>query len=463
MVAKSLVLSAVKIYDLFIIPDPMLPEASAMKATQHSIRFGLYASLAALAVFVIGGALAPLESAAVLQGTIMPSDYKKTVQHLEGGVIGAILVKDGDRVAAGQPLIRLSNVGASASQGVASTQLFTAKVTQARLQALQNGQPDLVIDPALQQQAAANPQLQDILRSQQQLFTANRDAQSDKLAMYTQQIAQLREENTGFSARLKSTRAQLALNEEALATEHTLLDKGYSTRPRVLTLQSENEDLKAKVDEMAASIGKNEKNIMEITAAMSNQKNEFQSKTADDLRAASESGAELGDKVAATSDVLARTVITAPIAGVVNGLKYHTVGGVIEPGSAIMDIVPQDNLLLVDAQVQPRNISRIHIGQEAQVRFLTYRSRVTPMVKGKVVQLSADRLMPPAGASAAQHDGYYLARIEVAKADMGALTQPIELTPGMPVEVMAVDGKRSLLGYYLQPFLDSFHHAFRER
>ena len=253
----------------------------------------------------------------------MPSDYKKAVQHLESGIVESILVKDGDEVAEGQPLVRLSKVGASAN-------------------------------------------------------------------------------SEGLKSSLKATQAQLDYINEELATESSLVEQGLSTRPRLLTLkQGQAAELQGKIGE---------------------------------LRAATNKG----------NDILERTVITAPISGIVNDLKYHTSGGVIPAGSTIMDIVPKDGSVLVDAQVQPRDISRVHIGQEAKVMFPTYKSRITPMIVGKVVQVSADRIIQPASSNDSPlASGYYLARVEVKKVDMQKLTTPIILTPGMPVEVMVVDGKRS--------------------
>jgi multidrug efflux pump subunit AcrA (membrane-fusion protein) len=340
--ARTLALSAAKAYDLLIPSNNTIAPTSPMIATGRVIRFGMLASLAAIIVFLIGGSLAPLESASVLQGAIMPSGYKKTVQHLEGGIVDAILVKDGDQVTEGQPLVRLSKIGATASR-------------------------------------------------------------------------------EGLQSSLQSTQTQLDYVNETLVTEMSLVEQGLSTRPRLLALKGQAAALEGKIGELRAAIHKDE-------------------------------------------DILDRTVITAPIAGTVNDLKYHTAGGIIPPGGALMDIVPQDGSLLVDAQIQPRDISRVHIGQDAKVMFSTYKSRITPMIMGKVVQVSADRIMPPASANIpALAGGYYLARVEVEKADMQKLVIPITLTPGMPVEVMAVDSKRSLLGYYLKPFFDSFHRAFREQ
>jgi HlyD family type I secretion membrane fusion protein len=218
---------------------------------------------------------------------------------------------------------------------------------------------------------------------------------------------------------LEAARTQLDYINEELVTETSLVEQGLSTRPRLLALQSRAAELQGRIGELRAAISKDD-------------------------------------------DILDRTVITAPISGIVNDLKFHTAGGVIPPGSTIMDIVPKDGAVLVDAQVQPRDISRVHIGQEAKVMFPTYKSRTTPMLMGKVVQVSPDRIVPPPSANG-PIGGYYLARVEVEKADMQKLANPITLTPGMPVEVMAVDGKRSLLSYYLKPFFDSFHHAFREQ
>lgn len=340
---KVLLTDTVKIYDRLTFINDITPNASGLEASGRAIRFGLIVSLATIVIFLIGGSLAPLESASVSHGAIMPSDYKKTVQHLEGGIIEAILVKDGDEVTEGQPLIRLSKVGPTSN-------------------------------------------------------------------------------SEGLKSSLSSAQKQLDYIEEELATETSLVERGLSTRPRLLVLKQQAANLEGKIGELRATINKDH-------------------------------------------DILQRTIITAPISGIVNELKFHTTGGVISAGSTIMDIVPKDGPLLVHAEVQPRDISRVHIGQDAKIMFPTYKSRITPMILGKVIQVSADRIIPPASASASGSpaSGYYLARVEVGKADMQKLETPIVLTPGMPVEVMVIDGERSLLGYYIKPLLDSFQRAFKEQ
>jgi len=339
---NSLVLNAVKIYDFFTVPNDLISSVSALEATRTAIRFGLFASVATISVFLIGGSLAPLESASISRGTIMPSDYKKTVQHLEGGIIEAILVKEGDQVVEGQPLVRLSKVGASAN-------------------------------------------------------------------------------SEGLKSNLNSAQTQLDYINEELATETSLVERGLSTRSRLLAFKHQAAELQGKIGELHAVINKDQ-------------------------------------------DVLNRTVIAAPIAGIVNDLKYHTVGGVIPSGSTIMDIVPKGDQVLIDAEVMPRDISRVNIGQDAKIMFSTYKSSITPMIMGKIIQVSPDRVIPPSSSmDVSTQAGYYRARVEVAKAEMEKLTTPITLTPGMPVEVMVLDGKHSLLSYYLQPFFNSFHRAFREQ
>ena len=340
--SNTLVLNAVKAYDFLTISNDLPASSGVMEATGSAIRFGIFSSMAAIVIFLIGGSLAPLESASALHGSIMPSDYKKAVQHLEGGIVDAILVKDGDQVNQGQPLIRLSKIGASAN-------------------------------------------------------------------------------NEALKSNLNSAQMQLDYINEELATETSLVERGLSTRPRLLTVKKQAAELQGKIGELRAAINKDQ-------------------------------------------DVLDRTVITAPITGMVNDLKYHTAGGVIPAGSTIMDIIPENGPVLVDAQVLPRDISRIHIGQEAKIMFSTYKSRTTPMIIGKVVQVSPDRIVrPTSGDESALAGGYYLARVEVEEADLHKLATPITLTPGMPVDVMVVDGKNSMLSYYIKPFLDSFNRAFREQ
>lgn len=236
----------------------------------------------------------------------------------------------------------------------------------------------------------------------------------------------------------------------------TLLAKGLTSKPRLLALQRESEALRGQRGQNIASIARIEQNIAEMKLQIINQKNDFATEIAGELKETRSRMNEYRERLGATKDVMQRTVITSPSEGIVTGLSVHTVGGVIEPGQPIMDIVPQDQPLVLEVRVQPMDIDVVSKGLPARVIFSAYKSRRMPLLTGSVTQVSADAFTDNQGLS------YYTAKVEVSPDEISRVEMPIRLTPGMPTDVYIRTGSRSFLGYLLAPVMDSMHQAFRE-
>ena len=431
----------------------------AIAATYSPLRYSLMIMLALFFVIFVLGLIVPIESAAIATGTISVFSNKKTVQHLEGGIIRSILVKEGDTVKKGQPLLELNDIAPKASQSVVRNEWHIAKVTEARLLALKNRQEELILPEDILAAAKNNHDLAVAIETQKDYFHTQRETQQTKLKTLQQRIEQHNEEIKGLEAQVKSTEGQLALIMKEIEPTQKLVDKGFASMPQLLALQRQQEELEGNRGQYLAAIAKSRQSITESELQVANLDNEFASQNATELKDTQAQLADLEEKLLATSDVVDRTVIAAPHEGIVTGLKYHTVGGVIGPGEPIMDIVPQSEQLIVDAQVRPSDIDVVEAGLDTRIVFSAYKTRSMPRLTGKVTQVSADAFSEQQGMQAVS---YYRVKVEVDKSELNRLDQKVRLYPGMPVEVFINTGSRSFLGYLFAPITGSLHKAFRE-
>lgn len=434
------------------------PDNSAIAAVRAPLVSGLWVMLALSVTTLVWGALVPIDSAAVAKGKVVLLSSKKVIQHLEGGIIRDILVKEGDQVAAGQPLIRLDNASAKATMDMLQTQLFEARAAESRLAALRDESPEIAFDASLVEGAKTDKTLAKIIAAQTRLFTSELEAHNAKLSVLQQRIAQAQEEIEGVKSQIGGTAGQLNLLEEEISTVKTLLEKGYATKTRLYELERNQSGLRGNSGQYESQIAKAKQNIAETQMAILDQQKEFETKISQDMRDTQAQVSDLENKLRAAKDVVDRTLITAPVNGIVTGLKQHTTGGVVTAGTPIMDIVPQDDQLVIESHVKPTDISVIENGQDARIVFASYKMRNTPKVPGKVTQVSADTFSEERG-----EQPYYKAQVEVDKDFLQHMERPIALYPGMPVDVLISTGSRSFLSYLFKPISDSMNRAFREQ
>ncbi len=290
-------------------------------------------------------------------------------------------------------------------------------------------------------------------------LVTQRQAQLGKLKTLKQRVEQLREEIIGLEAQVRSAEGQLALTDEEIASVQALLQEGLATKPRLLALQRQSEELRGQHGQTLASIAKAKQAITESELQVINQENDFATSIAAELREIRTKIADYEEKLRVASDVMARTTVLAPTEGIVTGLKFHTIGGVVPPGATIMDIVPQSDMLVLDVRIQPTDIDVVKPGLEAKVVFSAYKARRMPLVMGKVTQVSPDAFIEQQGI---QPVSYYTARVEVDGEQTRALGSAVTLTPGIPADVFIRTGSRSFLGYLLAPLTESMDRAFKE-
>ncbi len=431
----------------------------AMAYTYGPLRMSVLFMLAITIVTLVFGTLVPVESAAIAKGNVAVMSKRKTVQHLEGGIIKNILVRDGDMVKVGQPLLEISDIAPKANRTMVQADLWMESAAEARLNALHENKDALAFPQEIIDAAQSNAELAKTLQAQQELFRTQRETQIGKLQTLQQRIAESNEEISGLKAQIRSAEGQLSyINEESTMVKDLLKD-GLATKPRLLALQRNAEELKGMRGQNMALIAKVQQGMTETQMQMINQQNDFAAQIAEELKEVRSKINDYQEKLSAAADVMKRTVVTAPSEGIVNGLKYHTVGGVVEPGAAILDIVPQNEELVLEVKIQPTDIDVVKPGLESRVIFPAYRARRMPLFTGKVIQVSADAFTEQQGLS---QTSYYTARVEVDTKQMHDLSAPITLYPGMPADVYIKTGSRSFLSYLMAPITDSMDRAFKE-
>jgi len=422
-------------------------------------RLGLFVIL--LIFGVLGGwaALAPLESAALAPGTIMVEGYRKTVQHLEGGIIKTLQVRDGDTVVKDQVLVTLDDTQWRGQLEVLRGQYYIAASREARLLAQRDGLDKVQYPPELIDHQD-DFRVREAIHLQNQTFTARRQAQEGEISVYQRQIEQLRAKVTGLRAQKLSRDRLVASYRGELEDFQNLLKEGFTEKQKVRDLERNLAQNEGQQGELLSNIAATDLQISEIEMKVLQLKKELQREVAKEMSETEASLSEAREKIQSLEATVGRTVVKAPEAGMVLGLTVHTIGAVIPPGGRLLDIVPQNGKLIVEAQVSPIDIDRVKIGQTAEVRFSAFKSRSTPKMEGKLVGLSADKLVDE---SKPEKPSYYLARVEVTPEGVRNLAaHHLELVPGMPAEVLINTGARTLLQYLSRPLTDTFARSFIE-
>lgn len=410
--------------------------------------------------FVIGlgawSAYAPLESAAIAAGTVESESSRKTIQHLEGGIVRQILVADGDVVRAGQTIISLEDTKARAEAQSLRGQLWEAIAREARIRAEQHGEGQVSFPPELEMAQKASPQVSAVLAGQQGIFETRRQVFQSQVAVTREKRSQVEKEIEGLRAQEGAASRRIEIVRDEAATVATLVSKGLERRPRLLNLERELADIEGRRGEIVAQISRAGQVINESEAVLLKLEHDRQNEIAQSLREVQNQIFQIRERLQSADDQLSRTAIKAPEDGVVTDLRIHTPGGVIGAGAPLMDLVPRQDRLVVIARVRPEDIDVVRPGLNADVNLLPYNQRRVPRLHGSVIHVSADRLVDKR-----TDQPYYAAKIRV-QDPASAGIEDVRIIPGMPAQVFIKTGRGTVALYALKPLLDSFHGAFRE-
>lgn len=409
-----------------------------------------------LGVGVVWGSLAPISGAAIAPGIIVATGQNKTVQHLEGGIIENILVREGETIEAGQTVIRLNETAALANLTRMSGQYDALRAIEARYLA-ERDDMDTIRFPAEMLARQGEPAMAEVLDGQQREFTARRNALNSQISVLENQMGATREQIIGLEAQVEAADQQMALVQEELKDTKGLFDQGLAQKSRVLSLQRAAAELLGNKGQLIAQIAQARQTIAETESRMLSTRQAWIEKAVSELRDVQIQVSDYAERLKAAQDVATRIQIKAPVAGVVVKLHYNTLGGVIAPGQPIVDILPS-SALEIEARVNPQDIKRVFAGSLANLRFPALRERTTPVMPGVVEFVSADRLT-----DARTGEPYYTARIKLADTlDKEEMETAARLLPGMPAEVYVETGDRTFFQYLLSPVTDILAHSFRE-
>jgi membrane fusion protein, type I secretion system len=392
---------------------------------------------------------------------VVESNVKK-VQHLNGGIVGEILVKEGSAVEADQVLMRLDDTLTRATLGVVQSQLDLYVAREARLMAERDGLPNI---PVLQDATAGAKReiAEAAIAGERKLFQSRREGLEGQRAQLRERVAQTTEEIRGLVSQQQSKEGEIGYVGEELSSVSDLYAKNLVSLARLKQLQRDQARLQGERGQLIADVARSRAKIAETQLQSLQLDQDFRTDVLKDLRETQAKIAELQERANAASDELRRTELRAPQAGIVYQLQVHTIGGVIGKGETVMQIAPRAEPLIVEAKVTPQDIDQVEIGAPVRIRIDAGNRRTTPDLNGRVTVLSPDlahdQSAPPTGVPS---QPYYLARVNVAEADLKSIGD-LQLVPGMPVEVYIRTQDRTPLDYLLKPLREQIARTFRER
>jgi HlyD family type I secretion membrane fusion protein len=420
-----------------------------------AIRCGLIVLALAVGGLGVWAAVATLSSAIILQGFVKVEDNRKTVQHREGGIVKAIRVKEGDYVSAGSPLIELGDERVAADLEAVAAQLDAETAKAARLEAESAGTAQIDF-PASLLARAAEPGAASAMRSERTAFQAKRRALDEQLSLLDEQSAQVRQEISGLERQAQSKQSATALMRDEVRTHESLSSVGFVSKMQVLRLQRNLEDYEAQRQEYVANAARAKQRHAELVARAKTLRTQYRQSAADELPQTRTRVAALEQQSRSSRDTARRQAIVAPISGKVVDLKVFTIGGVVAAGAPLLDIVPADTALTIEAKLNVDDVAHAVLGMPADIRITAYSPRSAPLLRGELRYVSADRMT-----DAATGHPYYSARIAVQPESLRAAPD-LHLQPGLSAEVFLRAGEHTPLQYLTEPIRNSMRRALRQ-
>jgi len=430
-------------------------EKIEVKTKDGSIRLiGFVILFLTFGVFGTWSYFAPIDSAALAPGYVTVKNNSKTLQHLEGGIIKSLFVSEGSKVKANDVLIKLDDTQIRSQKEIVFGQYLSSKILESRLVAEQKKAAKVSYPDELL--SNADIRVKDAVRTQDDIFTARKQTTQGERSVLLQRIEQLHSKKLGLAAQKQSNEQLGDSYSEEIDELKGLLSEGFADKQHLRERQRQYTNVQGTIAELAAELATIDIQIGETKLQIIQLGKEQDEEVANLLGQVQVELFDLAEKLTAIEDRLQRTSVRAPVTGTVISLAVHTEGGVVAPGSPILDIVPEGEELTITAQVSPIDIDRVYAGLEAEIRFSVFNQATTPKLWGHVTTLSADRLIN-------EQTGmpYYQAQLELLPESIQAM-EGLELLPGMPAEVLISTGERTLLQYLAKPVTDAFVRSFLE-
>lgn len=435
--------------------QPATPAAIDLYATDPWIRTGNRVLLSLSAGLALFG-LVSISGAVIASGIVNVESNYKAVQHLDGGIVQKIMVRNGDLVKQGDIVLRLDDTAIRANFQAANARVNDLLVQQARFEAERDRRPLMTL-PAEVLANADDPALKRLIATQHALFEARRQSHEGELAVLVQRRVQIEEELKATQQGLVARRKEAAINQREIAAVRPLYEKGYANQQRLLPIERDAARLEGDIGRMSGDIAKVRSSLAEAELKLKQSEKDLTQQVVDELRKVQAQLAEAVEQRTAIADKLSRVEVRAPQTGRINALAVHTAGAVIPPGGTIMQLIPEGERLIIDAQIQPQDVDKVRSGISAYVRFPAFDAKSTPRLEGSVLSVS------PAQLADQQGRNYFLVQVALADGEIRKLPPGRALVPGMPAEVFIETGARTILSYFVKPMTDIIARTFRER
>ena len=424
-----------------------------LKSEKGTVNFGIFVIFMLVGVLGIWLGRAPLNSAAVAVGKINVVSNKKIIQHLEGGVVDKIFVKDGDVVKAGDPLVEIKNAALQSEIGIVRADYLRTSAIVSRLEAQKDDANEIKFSDDIKQISG----YEEVANGQISIFNEQKKLLDNEKTILKQRIKQLENQIQGAKAIMSAKKDRIAsLNEEIREWER-LFKEQLADKVRLRDLNREKTAVEGELAAGTAEIARLGVQINETQGQIALRDRSFKEDILKKLEDAKIRLVDLEQRYNALKDQSERTIVKSPVEGSVVELAFHTIGGVIRPGERIMSIVPDDTDYVVEAKLNVVDIDTVHVGQLADIRFSAFQHKPSFVMEGKITYVSADSVQDNAGHS------YYDIKAELTPEGMKEFDRnEFFIVPGMPVEVMIKTGDRTMLEYILKPFIDMFKRAFNE-
>ncbi len=404
-------------------------------------------------------ALAPLDSAAIGPGVVVLENYRMAVDHLEGGIVAQVHAREGQWAKKGEVLVTLQDVQPRAQLEQIKGQWFVAMARESRLLAQRDGKGRVSFPRALLENAR-DPRAADAMRVQEQTFSVRRRALQGEITLYERQIAQLREKSAGLQEQRAMRERLVASFEKERSDFEALAREGYTERQRVREMERNLALNDGQRSSLSSDIAATDVEISATQVKILQLEQNFQREVNKELAEVQAELFTLQEKMLGLEDTVKRTVITAPQDGIVHGLEVHAQGEVIKPGAHLLDIVPGNEKLIVEARLSPQDVDQIRVGQLAEVRFTAFRQRDMPKIQGQLSTLSADRMVDDVNG---QKMPYYLGRVVITPEGVQQLQRlKLDLVAGMPADVIVKTGERTFWHYLTAPVTDLVTRSLKE-
>lgn len=414
-------------------------------------RITLWACLGFFIIMIIWASLAEIDEVTRGDGRAIPSSRLQKIQNLEGGIVSEVLVHEGEIVNAGAPLLRLDDTRFRSNAGESAADRLALEARIQRLTAQLNGDDNLILPPLITEKSP------DIASGEIALFTSIKQRIQSELDGLNEQLIQKKQELLDYQAKVGQTRRSLDLLQQEINMSEPLVAKGAISKVEILRLRRSEVDTRGQLDSITLAIPRAMAAVKEIENKVGETRDRYRSEALAQLNEARTELSKTESSGKAIEDRMNRTLVTSPVRGIVQQMMVNTIGGVIQPGSDLVEIVPLDDTLLIEAKIRPQDIAFLHPGQEAIVKFTAYDYTIYGGLKAKLEQISPDTVTDKEGKS------YYVVRLRTDKNHLGSDKKPLLIIPGMVASVDIITGKKTIMAYLLKPILRAKAESFSER